>query len=720
MIQLTNNAMTVLEKRYLIRDEKGEIIETPKELFMRVADKVASVEKPETREGWTISFYNIMSDLYFLPNTPVLINFGRPNVKQMGSACFVLPVGDSMEEIFDAVKWAALVHKSAGGTGFSFTRLRERGAQVGGRLGISSGPIEFMKVFNSATEAVKQGATRRGANMGILSVDHPDIEEFIHLKDDLTQMNNFNISVAVTDAFIEAYKNNTDYDILDPRTEKPYILNGQVVRKNARKIMKQIAESAYQTGEPGVVYIDRVNQTNPVPSERIWSSNPCAEQFLPDFDSCTLGSIDVGKFVSEGGEVDWKLLGHVIFISTRFLDNVLDVNEYPLPQVKEQTLNNRRIGLGIMGFADFLIKRGIPYDSKEGLDAAEELMKFVQDMSMAYSEELAKEKGVFPNYKKSVYFANGKKKMRNATVTTVAPTGTISIIAGCSGGLEPLFAVAFSRLQLNNTNMVEVNPVFEKIAKERGFYSKELMEKIMHEGSIQKISEIPDDVKAVFRVASDISPEYHCKMLAAFQKYTCNSCSKTINFSNNATVKNIEEVYIKAFDMGCKSVSVYRDGCRPNQVLSVGKTTSKKETNERPTVVSGLTYQINTNLGKFYVTINKNNDIPIEVFFAISDVSPDLSGILSALARSISLHFKHGNPVKDLVKSFKKVKTGTTIHYNGKVFKSIPYLVAVLLEENFLSEKVEPVTSVCDSCGSKLVYQEGCEKCLSCNYSKCG
>lgn len=725
-MKLTKNAKTVLEKRYLIKDENGKIIETPEELFRRVAKKVASAEKnygltDEQISVWEEKFYDIMTNLYMIPNTPCLINFGRPNVMQQGSACFVIPVEDSLDAIYDAIKWSALIHKTGGGVGHSFAKLRPKGANISNGASTSTGPIEFMKVFNASTEAVKQGASgRRGANMAILPIDHPDVEEFINLKNDLTQMNNFNISVAITDAFMMALRGDKEYNLIDPVTGKPYKIDGKIQTRSAKDIMRKIAMSSTAFGEPGVVFIDRVNKTNPVLEQKILSSNPCSEQFLPDFDSCTLASIDVGKFI-DGSQTDWDKLSDAVATSVRFLDNVLDINEYPLEQITKQTLSNRRIGLGIMGFADYLVRLGIQYNSKDGFEAGAELMKFIQKIAIETSVKIASEKGNFPNWGKSVF----KTPMRNATVTTVAPTGSISIIAGCSGGLEPYYGICFERNQAG-VKMLDTNPLFEEVAKKRGFYSEELMKKIANEGSIQNIKEIPQDIKDIFVVASDIKPADHVRMQSEFQKYVCNAISKTINFNNSATVDDIEQAYIEAYDSGCKSVAVYRDGCRDNQVLSIGKTKKKQESPsvvKRPDVVQGLTYKIQTSFGKLYMTINSDGNIPIEVFFSMADISNDMSSLLSALGRTISVSLKHGTPLKDIVKTLRKIKVGTVVYYNGKMFKSVPQLVAGVLEEVFMG-KDSPATlvSLCDKCGSQLIIQEGCEKCSNpeCGYTKCG
>ena len=569
-IKLTLNAAKVLEKRYLRKDSEGRVVETPKEMLARVASNIAQAEKNYSKSGEEIKkiekeFYNTMISLEFLPNSPTLMNAGR-DLQQL-SACFVLPIEDDMTSIFDALKYTALIHQSGGGTGFAFSRLRSAGSRVKSTSGVASGPISFMKVFNTATEVIKQGGTRRGANMGILRVDHPDILDFIVAKEREGSLNNFNISVAITDKFMQAVESDGEYELIDPQTKKP------VGTLNARRVFDLIVTMAWKNGEPGIVFIDRINKDNPTPElGEIESTNPCGEQPLLPYESCNLGSVNLSKMISyhdEVAKIDYPKLRKVVRMAVRFLDDVIDMNNYPLLQIDKMTRSNRKIGLGVMGFADMLIRLGIPYNAEEAVRTGEEVMKFIHDEGVIMSQELAKERGPFPNFKKSIF--KGEVPRRNATITTIAPTGTISIIANASSGIEPLFAISYIRKNILDTGdeLIEVNPVFEEVAYKSGFYSDELMRAIAARGSIREVKEIPEDIRKAFVTAHDITPDDHIRMQAAFQKYTDNAVSKTVNFPNHATTHDVEEVYILAYKLGCKGVTIYRDQSRKEQVLNI-------------------------------------------------------------------------------------------------------------------------------------------------------
>jgi ribonucleoside-diphosphate reductase alpha chain len=565
--KLTVNAVKVLERRYLLKNLKGEIVETPAQMFRRVAKAVAAVDKRYGASYVQIQeleeeFYQLMFNLEFIPNSPTLMNAGT-DIGQL-SACFVLPVEDSIPGIFNAVKDMALIHKSGGGTGFSFSHLRPKGDVVKTTEGMASGPISFMRVFDVSTDVIKQGGRRRGANMGILQVDHPDIIDFITAKTQEGFLTNFNVSVTVTDEFINAVKNDGMHKLVNPRTK-------EVVKEvKAREIWKLIVENAWKTGDPGLIFIDEINRHNPTPQVgRIEATNPCGEQPLLPYESCNLGSINVAKMV-RNNQIDWQKLRHTVHKTAHFLDNVIDANKYPLPQVRKITYANRKIGLGVMGWADLLVQLKSPYDSEEALKLGKKVMKFVEEEGHRKSKELAEQRGSFPNFKGSIWEQRGYHAMRNSTVTTVAPTGTISVIAGCSSGIEPLFAIAFVRNVMDGTRLLEVNPYFEQTAKEAGFYSKELMEKVSQLGSIRIFSEIPDEVRKVFVTAHDIAPVWHVRMQAAFQKYTDNAVSKTVNLPHNATVKDVDDIYWQAYELKCKGITVYRYGSKREQVLYIG------------------------------------------------------------------------------------------------------------------------------------------------------
>lgn len=556
-MQLTENALTVLRARYLLRDEAGKVIETPDEMFRRVSSAVASAENQYNGDPayWEEKFYELMHNLKFLPNSPTLMNAGK-DIGQL-AACFVLPVDDSMKSIFDTLKNAALILQSGGGTGFSFSRLRPRADIVRSTGGIASGPVSFMRIYNTATEVIKQGGARRGANMGILRVDHPDILDFIRIKRTGIELTNFNISVAVTDAFMDALKSDGEYELINPRNKA---VMGTL---RARAVFDEMVASAWETGDPGLVFIDRINRANPTPHiGEIESTNPCGEQPLLPYEACVLGSINLSKYVIEtAGKpvIDYDSLTADIKTSVRFLDDSIDVNKYPLPNTEVMHKGNRKIGLGVMGWADMLIHLEIPYNHKRAFKLARELMRFIRDRARHASAELAEEKGVFPNFKGSVYDEPGIPRVRNATTTTIAPTGTLSIIADCSSGIEPLFALAYKRLILD-TELYEINRCFFETAKSRGFYTQALEEKIIKKGYLRGMEEVPDGVRRLFKTAHEIPPEDHIEMQAAFQEYTDNAVSKTINMPHRAKKEDVYRAFLLAYEKGCKGITIFRYG----------------------------------------------------------------------------------------------------------------------------------------------------------------
>lgn len=743
MSLLSKNAGIVLEKRYLQKDDHGKPIETPDALFQRVAHTIASAEKNFGKSAKEIKklekdFYSIISALEFLPNSPTLMNAGRP-LGQL-SACFVLPIEDSMESIFETIKNTALIHQSGGGTGFSFSRLRPAGDTVKSTLGVSSGPISFMEVFNSATEAIKQGGTRRGANMGILRVDHPDIQKFITAKQESNKLNNFNISVGLTEKFMKAVEKNEEYELLNPRTKRPS------VKLKAKDIFDQIVNLAWKNGEPGIVFLDRLNRDNPTPQlGEIESTNPCGEQPLLPYESCNLGSINLAKMLKSANNkytIDWEKLKKTVQLATRFLDNVIEVNRYPLAMIEQMTKGNRKIGLGVMGFADMLILMEIPYNSDAALKLAEETMEFIAKEAKKTSQELAKERGAFPNFAKSVYDKPGAKKIRNATTTTIAPTGSIGIIAGCSSGIEPLFAISYIRKTgLGNVELTEVNPLFEDIAKKQGFYSEALMQKIAEQGSVQGMQEVPAGIQKTFVTAHDIAPEWHLKMQAAFQKHVDNAVSKTVNFPHEATTEDVAKVYWLAYKLGCKGITVYRHGSREEQVINIGKNhtstakTSKVNPRPRPQVSRGITEKIKTGCGNLYVTINEDEHGLCELFTAMGKSGGCMASQSEATGRLISLALQAGVEAELIVKHLKGIRCPLPFWENGSVTLScadaIGKAMQHYLEENYhVKVKPEKRTSVkqalvgmcpqCPECGMLLEYQEGCITCRACGFSKCG
>ena len=769
---LSENALRVLAKRYLKKNEDGKLIEKPKDLFLRVAKNIASAVlkfNPEANVSKTEEeFYNLMASLDFLPNSPTLINAGR-ELQQL-SACFVLPIEDSMESIFETIKDTALIHKSGGGTGFSFSRLRPANSPVATTNGVSSGPISFMKVFDSATEAIKQGGTRRGANMGVLRIDHPDIEEFITCKQENNQINNFNISVALSDEFMKAAIKKHDYNLYNPHTKE---ITGKL---SAEKVFNKIISSAWKNGDPGIIFIDRINRDNPTPkSGSIESTNPCGEQPLLPYESCNLGSINLSTMVKEressgkaefsfgvregsrgaslvSREIDFDKLSRTIHKAVHFLDNVIEMNNFPLKKIEMMTKANRKIGLGVMGFADMLIKLGVPYDSEEAIKIAENVMSFINKESKKKSVSLAKERGTFPNFEGSIYDKPDSIKPRNATTTTIAPTGTISIIANCSSGIEPIFAVSYVRTVMDNDELIEVHPLFEQIAKEREFYSDDLMKTIAHKGHLENIPEVPKDIARLFVTAHNVTPEWHIKMQAAFQKGTDNAVSKTVNFPNSATEDDVRKAYMLAYATGCKGVTIYRDGSRLKQVLTRGATkpTEKKQQSTkitprpRPRITHGITQLISTGCGNLYLTVNEcDNGIPFEIFTQMGKAGGCAASQLEAIGRLVSLALRSNIEPDVIVKQIRGISCHQQAWENGQKILSCADAIGKAINQylkrkkgeqpgndalsNTLPEELDPhllelaTVMICPDCnGGNLEHADGCLLCRLCGYSKCG
>lgn len=771
-MELSENAVKVLERRYLAKDENGNLIETPELMFRRVAKTVAAADKEYVDENELKAieerFFNLMSELYFLPNSPTLMNAGRP-LGQL-SACFVLPIEDSMEGIFDSVKNAALIHKSGGGTGFSFSRLRAKGSSVNSTGGVASGPVSFMKVFNAATEAVKQGGTRRGANMGILRIDHPDILEFITCKQNNADITNFNISVGITEAFMEAVELDKDYDLIEPRT------GGKAGTLNAREVFDMMVEMAWKNGEPGIIFLDRLNRDNVTPElGDIESTNPCGEQPLLPYEACNLGSINLSLFVKQtgdGSEIDYDRLKEVVHEAVHFLDNVIDVNKYPLPEIDQMTRGTRKVGLGVMGWADMLLKLGIAYNTERAINLAEEVMSFIREEARVKSIEIAKIKGTFPYYEKSIY-RKQKIKIRNATTTTIAPTGTLSIIAGVSSGIEPLFAISFIKNVMDNDELVETNPIFKAVAEDMGFYSDDLMKIIAKSGGLHDVEEVPESVKEIFVTAHDITPEWHVKMQAAFQKYTDNAVSKTVNLRREATADDVREVFLNAYKTGCKGVTIYRDGSRDMQVLNIGKVNGKEEAEPekkvkykisprpRPDITNGFTEKVRIGCGNLYITVNYDEAGICEVFTNTGRAGgcPSQS---EATSRLVSIALRSGIDAESIIEQLKGIRCPSTIRQRDMKVLSCPDAIGRLIEkvmkhqngngkEPIKAAKDEPARGVlqrptarlvgavdpitgsgdpkrrnhhddnsCPECGEPMEHEGGCKMCRSCGYSKCG
>lgn len=748
--QLKPNTDVVLQKRYLRKSLDGRFTESPRDLFWRVASAIAAEEgkyEGSSREPESLArdFYDLMTSWKFLPNSPTLMNAGT-DLGQL-SACFVLPVGDSIEEIFDAVKFAAMIHKSGGGTGFSFSRLRPKESRVGSTGGVASGPVSFLRIFNTATEQIKQGGTRRGANMGILRVDHPDVLDFIRAKEKEGEFNNFNLSVGLTEAFMQAVEKDEHYDLRAPNT-------GEVVdRLRARDVFDLLVRKAWQSGDPGIVFLDRINRDNPTPEQgEIESTNPCGEQPLLPFEACNLGSINLSCFYLPGHNddadpardgIDWDELRRVVHLSVRFLDNVIDASLFPLPRIAETVRKNRKIGLGVMGFADLLFELGVPYNSQAGIELAERIMGFVQEEGHKASAQLAKERGPFPAYASSVYAKKKKGPYRNATVTTIAPTGTLSIIAGCSSGVEPLFALCFTRNILDGERLVEVNPHFEAALAAAGLATPELMDSVVARGSIQDMDFLPAKLRKVFVTAMDIEPVWHLRMQAAFQRHTDNAVSKTVNLPNSATEQDIFDIYWLAYKEGCKGVTVYRDGCKSIQVLATGEGQKKMDgesapqgqaapaartasaVRKRPDMVQGFTQKVQTGLGAMYLTVNEVDGEPFEVFATIGKSGRSITAKAEAIGRLVSLALRSGVHVRDVVAQIKGIGGEHPVFRGKGLLLSIPDAIAWVLEKRYLkNEHIGEVNDLevqrCPECGEPLVFQEGCLICPACGFSRCG
>ncbi|MCI0781095.1 MAG: vitamin B12-dependent ribonucleotide reductase [Chloroflexi bacterium] len=766
--ELTDNAKVVLERRYLSRDREGNVLEEPDGMFRRVAINLSQADlsygaSEEDRQATEDEFYGAMRRLEVLPNSPTLMNAGR-ELQQL-SACFVLPVEDALDSIFDKVKQTALIHKSGGGTGFSFSRLRPSGDVVGSTGGIASGPVSFIRAFDTATDVVKQGGTRRGANMAILSVTHPDILTFIHSKEDGVSLINFNISVAVDSDFMQKVKSKEDYDLVNPRTGK---ITGQL---NAAEVFEQLVEMAWKTGDPGLVFLDLINRDNPNPQlGEIESTNPCGEQPLLPYESCNLASINLARMVRYTGQtvsIDWDRLAEVVRTTVHMLDNVIDMNRYPIPEIEEMSKKTRRIGLGVMGFSDLLIQLGVKYDSEEALAVAEQVMGRIKEETDSASGQLAEERGVFPAWEGSIYNRAGtQRKMRNSAPTTIAPTGTISIIAGASSGIEPLFALSYVRNVMDNTRLVEGNPYFEAVAKHEGFYSDQLMEQLAEKGSLSLLSAdlgVPAWVQEVFRTSHDISPRWHVRMQAAFQKYTDNSVSKTINFPHTATVQDVAQAYMLAYEEGCKGITVYRDGSKAGQVLSTGETGAAgakdalsgeliavgvdtapyQRPRQRPQSIAGVTERVRTGHGNMYVTINFDEENkPFELFGTLGKAGGCDSAQLEAISRLVSLALRSGIDPKIVIEQLRGI-TCCPAWDEGTLVRSSPDAVALALErhsgrEAKAVEKGEgngvqmklmgnagtngngyQPSRKCPDCNTPVIFQEGCLMCVSCGWNKC-
>ncbi len=740
---LSENARKILEKRYLKKDEQGHLRETPAEMFWRVAYNIAQADLIYDRQKdinqVATAFYEMMAQLLFLPNSPTLMNAGT--ALQQLSACFVLPIEDDMESIFETLKNAALIHKSGGGTGFSFSRLRPKNDMVLSTKGVASGPVSFMHIFDVATETIKQGGTRRGANMGILRVDHPDILEFITVKNDHQRLHNFNLSVGLTDAFMKAVAADEMYELINPRTGE------STDRLRARTVSDLIAQSAWKNGEPGVVFLDRLNQDNPTPHlGEIESTNPCGEQPLLPYESCNLGSINLARLVSQK-KIDFLHLKEITHLAVHFLDNVIDMNRYPLPQIEAITKGNRKIGLGVMGFADMLLQLEIPYDSEEAIHIAQKVMNFIQAEARKASENLAKERGPFPNFPHSILAQQKENPRRNATITTIAPTGTISIIADCSSGIEPLYALVYERLALEKERFLVVNPYFQRISQREGFFSEELIEKISQRGSVRLLPPgvVQEKWRQIFATAQDISPEWHVRMQAAFQKYTDNAVSKTVNFPAHCTVADVAKVFQLAYQWGCKGVTVYVQGSREEQVLQLPSSAKRKilraETRARnlepgvrrprprPEITYGQTHKLKTGCGSLYVTINKDKEGVFEVFTLMGKSGGCAASQNETTGRLISLALRSGVDVASIIRQLQGIRCPVPIWDKGNLVLSCSDAISRALkkyaEDGGGEQKGENQPYFdghlknCPECGGDLEPESGCLICRLCGFSRC-
>lgn len=770
------NSLMVLEKRYLRRNEKGEITETPRRMFRRVANAVAEGDKQYGGEEAEIAataekFFGMMADLDFLSNSPTLMGAGT-EIGQL-AACFVLPIEDSMESIFEAIKSAALIHKSGGGTGFDFSQIRPKDDIVQSTGGIASGPVSFMHVFNAATEVVKQGSRRRGANMGLLRVDHPDIMEFISCKEQEGTLSNFNISVGITKSFMDALSKDKDYPLINPRTSAP------AGRLRASEVMRRIAETAWRNGEPGLIFLDRINEFNPTPAlGNIKSVNPCGETPLLSLESCVLGSINLSRMITEG-KIDWQKLERVTKTAVHFLDNVITINEFPLPEIREATLLTRKIGLGVMGFAEMLIKLEIPYNSIRSQRIAAKVMEAISYWSKEASCDLAASRGVFPAYHESIYakgkymfplvhlddaFArqikapylawglllnrmrSGNDGLRNATTTTIAPTGSIALIAGTSHGIEPLFALAYRREHiLDEDSLMIVNPLFEKVAREKGFYSADLMQEIAEKGSCQGLSQVPKDIQKVFVTAHDISPKAHISIQAAFQRHGLdNAASKTINLPHNATIEVVHFAFLEAYSLGCKGITIYRDRSRIKQVLSKGsgaKAGGEEATKlqpvcptprPRPDITRGITNRVALGCNRrLFITINEDPEGLCEVFVQVGKGGGCISSFSEAMGRLISLALRSSIPAKEIIDQLRGIRCPHPSWHEGLPFLSCADAVARSLihylggadvnpsREPIMDSQLGPLLE-CPECGGPMEHQSRCLVCRWCGYSQCG